>query len=173
MKPLGAHLKAISHSMFKMSCIRLSCDITYSLFPTHMYLPRAEALNYTLLLPFRVSDIYLIQYRGIVQASMELIFAWWRHQLLCYCSFVRGIHRSLVNSQHKGQWCGAFMFSLICVWYGWVNNCEAGDLRRYCAHYDVTVIIEGNALGKKRPWHTAYSSWWRTGVSGQGSRVRG
>ena len=23
--------------------------------------------------------------------------------------------------------------------YDWVNNGEAGDLRRYCAHYDVTV----------------------------------
>ena len=26
------------------------------------------------------------------------------------CPFVRGIHRSPVNSLHKGQWCGAFMF---------------------------------------------------------------
>ena len=33
------------------------------------------------------------------------------------------------------------MFSLICVWInGWVNNREAGDLRRYCAHYDVIVM---------------------------------
>ena len=40
-------------------------------------------------------------------------------------------HRSPVNSPHKGQWRGALMFSLICVWVnGWVNNCEAGDLRR-------------------------------------------
>ena len=23
---------------------------------------------------------------------------------------------------------------------GWVNNDEAGDLRRHCAHYDVIVI---------------------------------
>ena len=34
------------------------------------------------------------------------------------------------------------MFCLICVWInGWVNNREAGDLRRYRAHYDVTVMI--------------------------------
>ena len=33
------------------------------------------------------------------------------------------------------------MFSLICVWInGWVNNREVCDLRRYCAHYDVTVM---------------------------------
>ena len=33
------------------------------------------------------------------------------------------------------------MFSLIFVWInGWVNNREAGDLRRYRAHYDVIVM---------------------------------
>ena len=33
------------------------------------------------------------------------------------------------------------MFSLICVWiHDWVNNREAGDLRRYRGHYDVTVM---------------------------------
>ena len=34
------------------------------------------------------------------------------------------------------------MFSLICIWInGWVNNRETGDLRRYRAHYDVTVMF--------------------------------
>ena len=33
------------------------------------------------------------------------------------------------------------MFSLICVWInGWVNNREAGDLRRYRRHDDVIVM---------------------------------
>ena len=55
--------------------------------------------------------------------------------------FVRGIHRSPVDSPHKGQWHGALMFSLICAWIdGWANNRDAGDLRRHRAHYDVTVI---------------------------------
>ena len=64
----------------------------------------------------------------------------WKH-FLRYWPFVRGIHRSPVNSPHKGQWRGALMFSLICVWInGWVNNREAGDLRRYRAHYDVIVM---------------------------------
>ena len=46
------------------------------------------------------------------------------------------------NSPHKGQWRGALMFSLICVWInGWLNNREAGDLRSYRAHYDVTVMM--------------------------------
>ena len=34
------------------------------------------------------------------------------------------------------------MSSLICAWInGWVNNREAGDLRRQRAHYDVIVMV--------------------------------
>ena len=33
-----------------------------------------------------------------------------------YWPFVWGIHRSPVNSLHKGQWHGALMFSMICDW---------------------------------------------------------
>ena len=56
-------------------------------------------------------------------------------------SFVRGIQRSPVNSLHKGQWRGVSMFSLICAWINdWVNNREAGDLRRHRAYYDVIVM---------------------------------
>ena len=63
----------------------------------------------------------------------------WKH-FPRYWPFVRGIHRSPVNSPHKGQWRGALAFSLFCVWInGWVNNREAGDLRRLSRHYDVTV----------------------------------
>ena len=43
---------------------------------------------------------------------------------------------------HKGQWRGALMFSLICARInGWVNNGEAGDLRRHGVHYDVIIMI--------------------------------
>ena len=60
---------------------------------------------------------------------------------LRYWPFVRGIHRSTVNSPHKGQWSGALMFSLVCArMNGWVNNREAGDFRRHGAHFDVIVI---------------------------------
>ena len=58
-----------------------------------------------------------------------------------YWSFVRGIHRSPVNSPHTGQWRGALVFFSICAWInGWVNSGEAGDLRCHRAHYDVTVM---------------------------------
>ena len=57
--------------------------------------------------------------------------------------FVREIHRSPVNFPHKGQWRGALMFSLIYAWINdWVNNREAGDLRRQHGHYDVIVMWE-------------------------------
>ena len=64
----------------------------------------------------------------------------WKH-FPRYWPFLRGIHRSPVNSPRKGQWRGTLMFSLICVWIiGWVNNREACELRHYWAHYDVIVM---------------------------------
>ena len=64
----------------------------------------------------------------------------WKH-FPRFWPFVRGIHRSPVNSPHKGQWRRAFVWSLISPWInGLVNNGEAGDLRRHCVHYDVTVM---------------------------------
>ena len=64
----------------------------------------------------------------------------WKH-FPRYCPFVQGIHRSQVNSPHKDPWCGALMFSLISAWINcWINNHEAGDLRRHHTHYDVIVM---------------------------------
>ena len=65
----------------------------------------------------------------------------WKH-FPRYWPLVQGIHRSPVNSLHKGQWRGALRLSLIFVWInGWENNREAGDLRRYRAHYYVIVMM--------------------------------
>ena len=59
-------------------------------------------------------------------------------------------HLGPLNSPHKGQWRGALIFSLICVWInGWVNNRKAGDLRRYGAHYDVIVMEVGMGIRLK------------------------
>ena len=77
----------------------------------------------------------------------------WKH-FPRYWPFVRGIHRWPVNSPHKGQWRGALMFSLICAWInGWVNNGEAGDLRRHRAHYYVNVMC-----GCGRPHASSWAS---------------
>ena len=75
-------------------------------------------------------------YRG----SHNNVFKW-KH-FPRFWSSVRGIHWSPVNSPHESKWRGALMFSLICVWINaWVNNREADDLRRNCAHYDVIAMI--------------------------------
>ena len=52
-----------------------------------------------------------------------------------------------VNSPHKGQWRGALMFSLFCVCIDdWVNNREAGDLRRHRGHYNVNVMAPAEII---------------------------
>ena len=67
--------------------------------------------------------------------------------------FVRGIHRSPVNSP-QGQWRGALLFSLICARInGWVNNGEAGDLRRYRAnHCNENTKSPQSAKGVHNSW---------------------
>ena len=63
---------------------------------------------------------------------------WWRHQMETFSALLAlcaGKSPFPVNSPHKGQWRGALMFSLICVWINdWVNNHEASVFRRYRAH---------------------------------------
>ena len=64
----------------------------------------------------------------------------WKH-FPRYWPFVRGIHRSPVNSPHKGQWRGALMFSFTFAWInGRVINREAGELRRHRTHFYVIVM---------------------------------
>ena len=92
-----------------------------------------------------------ISWRSNHLLHLYFLFSWWRHQMeTCSTSltfvrgihrWLRGIHRSPVNSPDTDQWRGALMFSLIYAWTnGWVNNQDAGDLRRHRAHYDVTVM---------------------------------
>ena len=78
----------------------------------------------------------------------------WKH-FPRYWPFVRGTHRSPVNSSHKGQWHRALIFSLLCVWRnGWVNN---------RTDYDVTVM---DIFCEFRVWffYIRYFSRWRVGV---------
>ena len=63
----------------------------------------------------------------------------WKH-FPCYWPFVWGIHRSPVNSPHKGQQHEALMFSLICAlnkWlskqpWGWWFKMPPSSLWRHC-----------------------------------------
>ena len=62
---------------------------------------------------------------------------------------------------HKDQSRGALMFSLICVWInGWVNNREAGDLRRYRAHYIVIVMKLGLVGRQAITWNDVNQDVW-------------
>ena len=65
----------------------------------------------------------------------------WKH-FPHYWPFMRGIHQSLVDSPHKGQWRVALMISLISAWTNsWANNGDPSDMRSQCTHYDATVMI--------------------------------
>ena len=83
---------------------------------------------------------------------------WWRHQMETfsrYWPFVPGIHRSPVNPTHKGQWCGALMFSLIWAW------------SKKTSKLSVTGLCEGNSpVTGEFPAQRAskaenVSIWWR------------
>ena len=88
----------------------------------------------------------------------------WKH-FPRYWPFVRGIHRSPVNSPHKGQWRGALIFSLICVLINdWINNREAGHLRRQRTHYDVSVMSVHNLSADGKCYCTHIGLMW-TGLS--------
>ena len=74
-----------------------------------------------------------------------IYISWWRHQMETFSALLAlcaGNSPVPVNSPHRGQWRGALMFSLICAWINdWVNNREAGDLRRHRCHHDVSVML--------------------------------
>ena len=74
---------------------------------------------------------YAFYYRGYINISWVIHIIYplqirhghddvinWQH-FPRYWPFVRGIHRSPVNSPHKCQWRGAVMSSLI---YAWINS---------------------------------------------------
>ena len=72
----------------------------------------------------------------------------WKH-FPRYWSFVRGINPSPVSSLTKASdaefWC---IFDMRSKKNIWINTRDAGDLRRYRAHYDVTVMYIIQTFGK-------------------------
>ena len=84
------------------------------------------------------------EYIGKTFDRLRLVVTWWRHQMETFSALLAlctGNSPVPVISPHKGQRREALGFCLICAWTdGWVNNRDAGDLRHYRAHYDVTVM---------------------------------
>ena len=67
--------------------------------------------------------------------------AWWRHQMETFSALQALCAGNSPVTGEQGRWRGALMFSFICAWMKcWVNNREAGGLRRQHAHYDVSVM---------------------------------
>ena len=75
----------------------------------------------------------------------------WKH-FPRYWPFGRGgIHRSPVNSPHKGQWCRALMCSLICALnksWGWWFETPSHSLWRHCNVHHLSWVVGQN--------------WWQT-----------
>ena len=110
----------------------LKCIINYQ---RHVYVMMAQSL----LCVSATYDYSVSMYQGPISHRHDDVTKW-KH-FPCNWPFVRGIHFSPVNSPHNGQWRGAPMFSLICVWINdLVNAPEADDLRCYRTHYDITIM---------------------------------
>ena len=108
----------------------------FTTFDIHAYTHKVSFGDVMITSLFEKSRWTVIPEAGIKGRDQHDDVIKWKH-------FPRNCHLcgSPVNSPRKGQWRGALMFSLICVWINdWVNNREAGDLRRYRAHYDVIVM---------------------------------
>ena len=129
------------------SCLQEAKIITIAKYDIIQMLTR----KYNIVGDYLTSSVELSWYTQMYTSTRR----WWRYQmetvsaLLALCA---GNHQSPVNSPHKGQWHGVLMFSLICAWInGWVNNREAGDLRRHRTHYDVTVMSKRRELSVSQP----------------------
>ena len=71
-------------------------------------------------------------------------YSWWRHQIEKFsASLAICAGNSPVTGEFPAQRPVKRSFDVffdLPLNKRWVNNREAGDLRRYCAHYDVTVM---------------------------------
>ena len=126
-------------NFFQTNCLWISCKpvgVTWKMLISHNYYDCVSALprNYC----YSVWVFYDADHR----VHVINFYPWWRHQmetfyaLLAICAGNRWIPLT------RGQWREALMFSLICAWTnGWVNNRDAGDLKRHCTNYDVTVMV--------------------------------
>ena len=80
-----------------------------------------------------------------------IVKPWWSHQMETFSALLALCVRN--SPITGGQWRGALMFSLICAWIkDWVNNREAGDLKRHCAHYDVIVMLVREMYQNTQGW---------------------
>ena len=108
--------------------------------PTHICVTRPQWVNSCQIrMQCNWYKVYFYKSKNAPNGEHDDVIKW-KH-IPRYWLFVRGIHRSPVNSPNKGQWRGALIFSLVSTeTIGWVSNRDAGDLRRHRAHYEVIVM---------------------------------
>ena len=81
-------------------------------------------------------------------------------------SFVRGTHRSTVNSPHKGPWRGALKFSLICALNKWMSKqswcwwfeTPPHSLWRYCNEYMWNLLVTNHNKTQQKV-NNVHKSW--------------
>ena len=116
----------------------IDTDIIRSLITTH----KSFAYVQFVLIVVDTNVIWVVWFSPLY-VTMNL---WWRHQWKTHSALLaRCVGNSPVTGEfpHKSQWRGALIFPLICTrTNGWVYNRDTGDLRRYHAHYGVTVMTQ-------------------------------
>ena len=96
----------------------------------------------------------------------------WKH-FQSHWLFVRGSHRSPVNSPHKAQWRGVLEVFFISAWtHGWVNNREASGLRRHRTHCDIISMWRKNKAhvlypSVRRRYSKETTIWWNKSQIGK------
>ena len=92
-----------------------------------------------------------------IHTGHKHVVSWWRHQMETFSALLA---ICAGNSPVTGEFPAQrpvtrnFDVSMIYAWInGWANHREAGDLRRHCSHYDVTVIGGSEQLWRP-PYHT-------------------
>ena len=76
--------------------------------------------------------------------NKTMCISWWRHQMETFsASRALCAGNSPVTGEFPAQRLVTRSFDVFfCVWINsWINNREAGDLRRYRAHYDVIAML--------------------------------
>ena len=97
-----------------------------------------------------ISSYILLQYYGLVPLPLDVYDngrhnSWWRHQmetfspLLALCVGNAPVPGEFPAQRPVTRSFDGFLWSVPWI-NGWVNNREAGDLRRRHAHYDIIVM---------------------------------
>ena len=78
----------------------------------------------------------------------HVVHPWWRHQMETFSALLAlCAGKSPVTGEFPAQIPVTRCFFYLRLNKSWVNNREAGDLRRHRAHYDVTVMWERAPVG--------------------------